>query len=260
MLHWGLTGAALLLFLYAVRLLFLSSRGTSNEAQQKLGCGFALAAALLWTYVIDHYFGRPWGAIRIGLGLLLVLPAVQALAKPERARILSAAIAVILAAVVAGPPLQEMWEKYGLDTRDPEVTELADRIAELEALQQELEQRRDSLQKLRGEVKAEIQAARASWSEIESDQALLERLEVLRRIDEEKARTDAGLAQIQARLPDLREAFAASADGGSLEPSGGSELDPLLKELEDAPSLEELSIVEQELRKQELRVLYEREF
>lgn len=260
MLNWGLTAAALLLFVYAVRTVFLSSKGEGDGGRQKLGCGFALVAAALWIWVLNRYLEDPWRAIRLGLGVLLVLPAVQAIAKPGGASILRAATGLVLGVVIAGPVVQDLWAEYGIDTRPKEQRTLAEKLDELEDLRVTLRDRRDALSELRASVKADIKASGKSWEEIQASPEWLKRLEVLRRIDEEAGKAEARLVQIDARLPELRAALAAAEAGRPEEPSVDSELDALLRALEAAPPLDELSIVEQHARKQELQALFEEEF
>ena len=259
MLHWGLTAAALLLFAYAIRTVFVSSKEEGDEKKQKLGCGFALVATLLWIYVLNRYLESPIGAIRIGVGALLILPAVQAIAKPEGARVIRAAIALILAVLISGPPLRDLWNTHVFDTRPAEVRELADKIEELEELDVNLRERVEALDALHADVRAEIRATGKDWEAVRADPALLQRLDVLRRIDEERTRAATNLAKVGQRLPELRAALERVEEGEAVSPAD-TELDRLLRSMEDAPSLDELSIVEQHARQKELQELFEKEF
>jgi len=259
MLHWGLTLAALLLFVYAVRTVFVSSKADGDGNKQKLGCGFAVAAALLWMYVLNQYLESPFNAIRIGLGALLVLPAVQAVARPQGARVVRAAVGLILAVLIAGPPLQGVWARFGPDGRSNEERALAGKLGELEELETTLRERATALDELSADVRAEIKATGKGWDEIQADPELLQRLDVLRRIEEERERVATNLAKVEQTLPELRVALERAAESES-EPEPDTELDQLLRSMENAPPLDELSIVEQHARQKELQELFEKEF
>lgn len=261
MLHWGLTAAALLLFIFAVRTLFLSSKGEENKDQQKLGCGFAVVAAALWIYVLDHYLDDASGAIKIGIGVLLVLPSVRAIARPKGAPIIAAAAGLVLAVLIAGPEVQKLWQEHGLDLRPAKQVVLSERIEEAEALREEYAGRLADLTELRGAVKAKIGSAVGSWQEVQKDPELLDQLQLLQRIDEEIETADSALATIDAYLPEMRAALEAlEREEVEQPPTGESELEQLLQELQDAPPIDELPLGEQYERKQELQELFEREF
>lgn len=259
MLHWGLTAAALLLFVFAVRTVFVSSKAGGDDKQQKLGCGFAVAAALLWIYVLNHYLASPMSAIRIGVGALLILPAVQAIAQPKGARVLRAALGLILAVFIAGPPLQGVWARFGPDGRSSEQRALAGKLEELEELQTTLLERAAALDELSADVRAEIKRTGKGWDEIQADPELLQRLEVLRQIEQERTRVATNLEKVEQRLPEVRAALARAEESDSV-PEADTELDQLLRSMEDAPPLDELSIVEQHARQKELQDLFEKEF
>ena len=199
MLHWGLTAAALLLFIYAVRTLFLSNKGAGDQGKEKLGCGFALVATALWVYVLKHHLDDPWRAIRLGLGLLLVLPSVRAIARPRGAPILAAALGLVLAVVIAGPVVRSLWAEHGPDLRSTEERDLAERIEEFEELRAEYAERLAGLEELHGQVKAEIRARSSRWEEVLADPELLARVELLRRIEKETTAARTALVTIDAR-------------------------------------------------------------
>lgn len=261
MLHWGLTAAALLLFVFAVRTIFLSSQGEEDKGRQKLGCGFAVVAAALWIYVLDHWLDDASGAIRIGIGVLLVLPSVRAIARPRGAPILGAAVALVLAVVIAGPQVRALWQQHGLDFRPAEQRELENRIEEVERLRVEYGERRSQLETLRNELRAEIGGAAKSWSDVEKDPELLDRLRLLKHVEEELETADGALSTIAAYLPEMRaELDALEKKEAGAPPSDAAKLDALREELRDAPPIEALPLGEQYERKQELQELFEREF
>ncbi len=258
MLHWALTAAALLLLIFAIRTLFISSRG-EDDGQQKLGCGFALIAALLWMYVLDHYLEDPKVAIRLGLGVLLVLPAIQALANPKGARILRAAVGLVLAVLIAGPPLAGLWNEYGPDQRSAAQRVVAEDIADLEQLREQLLQELEAFDQLRAEVRAKLQAGAKSWEELRADPDLMQSLGLLQRIDEQRLLLAADLAKVEQRLPELRAALERAEDAAQV-PTSTTELDALRKSLGGLPSLDDLSIVQKHAQEKELEQFFKSEF
>jgi hypothetical protein len=257
MLHWGLTAAALLMFAYAVRMLFVSSKAEGDKGKQNLGCGFAVVSAALWIYVLDHHLDDPWPAIRIGLGALLVLPAVQALAKPEGARILRAAVGLALAVVLAGPPLQDLWSKLQPDPRAAEEQEIDTKIEELEARIEPLSARGIRIDELRKQLRDEILATGKNWDELKDDKQALYRLSVIRELDEQRAEVRDALERLASRLRALSQAKAA-LQAGQEAPGWESEApdDALIRAMANVPPLDELPPVEQHLRRKELEELF----
>jgi hypothetical protein len=266
MLDWGLTAAALLLFLYAIRTLFVSSKEDGERKQQGLGCGFAIVAAGLWIYVLNRHLDDSLGAIRLGIGVLLILPAIQAIAKPQGARIVRAAGGLLLAVLIAGPVVRDLWAEHGIDLRPASERAFAEKIEALEALRGKHLAREGELRELRDRVKGEIGASGKSWEEVQADSGLLEKVDLIRLIDEELAEVASALAGIDSRLPELREALREIEEGGTEErgteeaSTAGSELDSWIEEMEKAAPLDELPIVEQHVRKMELQRLFEEEF
>lgn len=261
MLRWALTAAALLTFLYAVRVVFLSGKDSGHQ-REKLGCAFGLVAAGLWAYVLGDYLGSFWPGVRVGLGLLLVLPAVQALAKPKGGPILRGVVGLILAILIAGPVVQDLWGRYGPDGRPSHVVALENKISEMRDLLGLLEERERGLSEMRSDLRAEIAGLGASWEELQGKDEAMQRLEVLRKVEEQLSKLRPGLVKLRDRIP-LLEAQLAEVERTSEEPpepEGDPVIDALMKELEAAPELKDLSIVEQYAREKELQALYEEEF
>ncbi|MCB9915332.1 MAG: hypothetical protein H6828_09305 [Planctomycetes bacterium] len=256
MLDWGLTAAALLLFLYAVRASWVAQR---EGKESGLGCGFGVVACALWAWVLRRHLDDPWPAVRIALGVLLVLPAVGALARPKGAKILQAALALVLAVVLAGPPLVEVWHRYGPDPRSARERELDDAVAEFETLRGDLELRHDALETLRGEERAALQAAGKSWDEVRADPDALQHLALLQRIDAELAAVRDDLAQVEAHLVDLRAARERGEPEAAISKEE-AQLQALRASLRDATPLDELGVVEKHALEAELHDLYDSEF
>lgn len=151
-LDWGLTAAAVLMLLFAIRVLM------AKEGKDQLGCGFGIATALLWMWVLRRQLDDLplYDAGRVGLGVLLVLPAAKALAQPKGARLIGAAISLVLAFVVAGPVVSRLWSQHKPDIARTRVEVLQDQVSELDATLAErlgyLDQVRERLNELEVEV------------------------------------------------------------------------------------------------------------
>lgn len=259
MFHWALTAAAVLALLYAVRVLFSSAK-QRDAARQRLGFGFSVAAAGLWIYVLRHHLGDFGLAVRLAGAVLLTLPAVSALASPARANIMRALLGLFLAVLLAGPAVQQLWTQYGPDTRPAHVQQLETKLEQVRTLRIELEQQQSTLTTLRTSTVAELQSLGKSWAELENNPAALAKLELLSAV-----RND--LAKLEQSLGDLRNdetRLTAAMEAGDQERVSESldrvdEIEHLRRELEDQSTAKDSSLVEQHLRTQELREVYDQE-
>ena len=100
-LDWAMLAAGLLLFLNAVRLSFGGERGDGDNKKRSLGCGFGLVASLVWAYSFQKLFGSWWSGFRLSVGIALILPAIAAIANPDRGRLIRALVALIVGALLA---------------------------------------------------------------------------------------------------------------------------------------------------------------
>ncbi len=263
-LHWALTAAALLLFLIAILNLFSGLRSKDGQGKQGMGCGFALLAALLWSYVLGQYFGDWKDGLRVSVGVLLVLPAVAAVARPGKASLCGSVLGLILGVVLAGPVVQRWWQQeYG--ERDKK-------------LAIEVEERIDSLKALRMQIGAELQRLRVdeqnmaleleardygSFEEMTADEAAVSQLEEWGRVRELIVDGQDRLDALDSRIPALetqlqllrRETETREGFGDELS---GEELDGLREELLDEGDLKAPGIGEDYEREVRLRELFDK--
>ena len=200
MFHWALVAAAILMLLIAVRTLFVSSK---KDAKGKLGWPFAIVAVGLWIYVLRDHLGELGPAVRVGLGILLVLPAVQAVADPGKMRLVRAVGGLILAVLIAGPVVQRMWDDYGLDTRPRSVQKLEQGLDEWRDLRDDLMARRQQWAAHEAQVKSEIKAYGSSWDEIQDNPEALEKVELLSEVRKKLSETDSAIAKVENKLAEL---------------------------------------------------------
>ena len=130
MFDWGLTAAAVLMLLFAIRAV------TSSEGKERLGCGFGLVTALLWIWVLRHHLPDfdVVDAARVAIGILLVLPAARALKQPKGG-VVMAAVALVLAFVIAGPVVARLWKDHKPDIARTKIERLEDRCRHAEPRQ-----------------------------------------------------------------------------------------------------------------------------
>jgi hypothetical protein len=235
MLDYGLIAAAALMLLFALRAL------TNKESRDSLGCGFGLITALLWMWVLRRQLDEfPLiDAGRVGVGILLVLPAAKALAQPKGARIVMAGISLILAFVIAGPVVSRLWSEHKPDIVRTRIEVLSDQIQELDTV---LSERRGYLDQvalkhseLRGSVsESKVDSADiASHPEIERKLAAILRLEpILEQLRSEVDGLEMRLEESNAALEDARRSPIEA------EPEPEDLLRIYLDGLEELPALE----------------------
>jgi hypothetical protein len=142
-LSWALTAAAVLLVLYALRVVTQDRDPEKPGSKAGLGCGFFFLACLLWSLAAHDWVGGWLNAFRLGLGVFVATPAIGALTKPHGARLFLGVIGLVLGIVLAGPVIKDLVvevqqaKTVGLqeeldELRGKELT-LAARVAEWEA-------------------------------------------------------------------------------------------------------------------------------
>ncbi len=257
MIHWALTAAAVLTLLFAIRVLFASSKG-GNAGREKLGFGFSVVAAGLWIYVLRHHLGELGPAIRLGAGPLLVMPAVSAIARPARAQIIRATGGVILAVLIAGPVVSDLWTDYGPDTRSKTVRQIEAQLEEARSLRSELTSRLATYNTLEANTKAELQAFGSDWKAVEGNPEALRKLELLAAVRLKVDEARGTLAKLDSRTKRLNEALESGQEGAAPEQTQPeSELERIKRQLEQEGESADIGIVEQHMQAQKLRALFE---
>ena len=99
---WIMLALGLFLVLYTVAFLVRPKGSTGRDG---LGCGFVLLAGLVWSIALAQYVGSRGAGLRLGFGAALILPALVALFKAGRARIVPAALCFIAGILVASSAL-----------------------------------------------------------------------------------------------------------------------------------------------------------
>jgi hypothetical protein len=253
-LSWAMTAAAVLLMLYALRVV-LQGRDPEKPGQQAgLGCGFFFLACLLWSLASHDWVGGWWNAFRLGLGIFLVTPAIGALTKPHGARLFIGVVGMILGILLAGPVVKQLALGYQ-DHQDS-----APRLA-LEARAGELREAQATLTVAVAQLQAELvglttslqQTDHVDFASFSTDPAALASLERLGKVEQLIDLARSRLAQVTSDLELAEDALAKDVEQ---EEEAG-----LLKVLgvhdSDAPSEDDLTPVEVYAKQKRLQVLFE---
>ena len=250
-LSWALTAAAVLLVVYALRVIMQDRDPEKPGKKAGLGCGFFFLACLLWSLAAHRWVGGWLDAFRLGMGIFLATPAIGALTKPHGARLLLGVIGLVLGIVLAGPVVKDL------------VTQVEQR--ETVQLPEELEQLKDRESKLAGVL--------AGWEEerltlagglqaggyndfaaLQADPAALANLERLSKVEHLLEQGQATLTQLQSRVRDVEDLIALKGD----EAEADELADLLGSDVRlTAPTEADLTPVEEYARQKRLEALFE---
>jgi hypothetical protein len=258
-LSWALVATALFFFFFAVLQLWRSARAPEGKKEkERLGCGFALVAFLVWTFAFGRILGGFTDGVRLALGLVLLLPVVHALAQPSGAKILRSALALFVAILLAGPVVLELARRLDRSEHEAVQAELEARVAELRAALAGLDEDLARLAAEREELRARI--AESGSGDFESlDADALARLRRLSELDGLLATTQARADALRAELPRLEADVERLRLGGSA--LSGPELESMRNRPSEPPPSEGGPVsVEELLEREKLRELYEEEF
>lgn len=253
-LDWGMTAAAVLLFLFGIRAL------VSKDGRKSLGCSYGIASGLIASWLLKDELGGFQNGLRIGLALLLLLPAVKALAEPVGKNILIAAASLVVAFVVVDEPARQVWNRYapGAPSRS---RELSDALGELRANIESLSERRAKLAAMEDDFRARVEASgpdRAARLESDEGRKALSGLQKVRQL---ASATEARIRVMELKADEVEQRLADLERGGEALDAAESdpELDLLLREVEGT-SLQEDDVIEQYLEQKKLEALYDEEF
>jgi hypothetical protein len=253
-LNWALDAAALLLVLYAIRVLAQDPDEKYPQGRAKLGCWFFFLACILWSLASAPWVGGYWSALRLGLGVFLLVPAVAALIKPHGGRLVMGAIALIVSVLLAAPVVQELVGRWR--TANSPVSELETRIDQLTEYESALVLAIEGWEEARVESRATVVAAGAAdFSGLEGDPAALAALERMAELEQFLDLTRTRLEVVRTHM---------TQTGTELERIRQDELAdrldlPVLERYAPATP-EELAPLLEYADKKRLQALYEREF
>ena len=261
-LSWALFATAALLFVFAIRFTFRGNRSASGNTKRSLGCGFGLVATVVWTLALSELIGDLWVAARLAVAVMLLLPVVEAIARPEGARTMRAAVALVLAALLAGPVIGGAWDELRRPESESTWEDLEQRIAEQERSLTRVEEHSEQLREEREELVDDIRdAGHANFDEAVGDTATLHLLEELadldRLLEQNAARAEqlrSGIPEAQSMLRRLRRRLDAQETVG--DAATREEVESMLAEMEREP-VAGPATVETLVERERLRDLFE---
>lgn len=244
----GITAGAVLLLVYAARTM------VSKEGKAQMGCGFAVAAAVLWSLALGRRIPNftTQDGLRLAAGALLLLPAFRVLFQHGKASVVSGAVGLVLASVIAGPVVQRYLDEAGI-VRGPRTTE-----EQLAATDEDIER----LQQLRAQLTGDMLTRKQRVTERgHADAAALaadpESMQLMREYAEFKTR----ITDLDARLSTLRaeRAKLAAAEADSTRTLTEIQLDQIRREVIEASDVNDKSALEIFTEQKELLDLFEKE-
>lgn len=253
----ALYGAAGLLVLYALRVVFQKKDPEHPGAEARLGCGYFFLACALGGLASRDLVGGWVNAARLGTGVFLAAPALGALTKPHGSRLFLGVVGLFLSAFVAGPVVKDIWTGVEERIEGGPRLELEDAIAQMETRRDEIDGRLDDWRtrdlELRQLIKQKGFADFDALSEDPEGLKMLQELEVtqatIAAAEGEVAKLDAKIEEARAKLAQLEAAGAQAEEETELD-----------LDLPDLSGDEYLTPVEEYVRQKELEALFEQEF
>lgn len=248
-LSWALTAAAVLLVVYALRVITQDRDPDKPGKKAGLGCGFFFLACLLWSLAAHQWVGGWLDAFRLGMGVFLATPAIGALTRPHGARLFLGVVGLVLGIVLAGPVVKDLLtqvEQRETVQLSEELERLTDNEARLAGALADWEEERLSLA---GGLQAE---GHDGFDAVQADPAALANLERLLEVQ-------GLLEQGRSRLSQVRKAIRGIEDQVALK-GEEAEADDLAEHLGldvEAPTEADLTPVEAYARQKELQALFE---
>lgn len=128
---WALTGAAILLVVYALRVIMQDKDPEKPGAKAGFGCSFFFLACLCWSLAAHRWVGGWLDAFRLGMGLFLMWPAIRAITKPHGLQLLVGVMGLVGGILLAGQPLVDLVNS-NRDSLDNDLVELQEKEDALE--------------------------------------------------------------------------------------------------------------------------------
>jgi len=251
---WAMMALGLFLVLYTVAFLV---RPQGEKGKNTLGCGFVIAAGLVWSIALTQYVGSSSAGVRLGFGAALVLPALATLFKGGK-RIVPAAISFVLAILIASSAIPSLKERIRPSEARTEAIDIAKQVEtirlQIEKREAQLNSLRAAESRLKGELKAlSVSDFDAAMANPEAKRIIEELAEVkrLRSGAEPKLqREQAALKKLESELRRAKRRAEADALGDDIDTDA-------LTEILDEEDITSPSTVEDYAEREAMRALFE---
>ncbi|MDP6631134.1 MAG: hypothetical protein QGH42_11570 [Kiritimatiellia bacterium] len=179
----AMLGLGLFLVLYTIAFLLRPAADGTGTKKDSLGCGFVFLAGLVWSLALTSYLGDRGAGFRLGFGGALILPALVAIFRPGRKRIVHAAVLFVVAVILASSASPKLKKRIRPDAA-------LTRLEEMRSAEQD--------------VSARVEKARLLAKELEADRATLAREVKSRGVaDFEAAAKDPDLMRLLKELAEI---------------------------------------------------------
>ncbi len=246
------SAAAVLLFLFAARSFVMGSN------REPLGWGFGVASGLILAYLVRDKVGGFDNGIRIGIGILFVLPALHALVDPRSTSIFSAVIGLVLAFAIAGNPVRDLVSSLGPPTPQSELSIVQEQVQHFERQKSRAQEILRELVLKKEELKREIKALNLR------DEALLDhpKTQLLATTLEAQEKWEEALVIIDGELQAKRLRVQAIEAGMEIErmTTDNPELVDLFEDLESQNSNpQDLDLIDKTIYRERMREILDKE-
>jgi hypothetical protein len=258
-LGWAMLALGFFLVLYTVA--FLVRKGESGR--EKLGCGFVLLAGLVWSIALTQFVGSSQHGLRLGFGAAFVLPALAALFKGGRKKIVPAAVFFIAGILLASSSLPALKERVAPSKARTTALDMSKGVQALRSRIQKRDEHLASLRaadaRLKGEIKRlDVTDFEAAMSNPEARRVIEELSEVTRLRKSAEANQDSDRIALKKLESELRRAERrAQADAMVQAEEQDEKLDALLSEVTADDGMVSPSTVEAYSEREAMRTLFD---
>ncbi len=246
------SAAAVLLFLFAARSFVVGSN------HEPLGWGFGLASGGILAYLVKDHVGGFGNGLRLGLGILLALPALRAIVDPKSTSILTAVFSLLIAFAVAGNPAKKLIQAYGPETATSDLVRTQNELGKLEKQRDRAREILDELSLQKDEIKRELKSLDLS----NDDLAKHPRMQLLASTVEAKDKWESALVVIEKEVQARTIRIQALEAGIEMDRMGqeNPELADILREMESGPvDLKNMDLLQRTVHQDRMRKIIEKE-
>ena len=267
LLGWILVGFGVLLAASAFFTIVRAARGDKKgrRVQESIGCGFIMLAGFVWGYGFGLLLMDWSRGLRVGFGLAFLLSAVATAVRPTRGALMRGLVPLVLSALLLGPVLPELLDRFSGEEVQAWKTKLEQRAAKLDEKLSAAEQYAATLSREQSELEGKLDAhAGKTFEALSRDPEGLTRLRELAEVRELREATSERVAELRSSKERVESALrrvrrlSIAEDVLDMEISE-AEIREILEESQQ-PLRTGVGTVEKHLETARLKELFEEEF
>ncbi|MEZ5973598.1 MAG: hypothetical protein R3F33_14725 [Planctomycetota bacterium] len=246
------SAAAVLLFLFAARSFVTGSN------REPLGWGFGLASGIILAWLLKEPLGGFGNGLRLGLGILLVMPALHALVDPGKSSVVSAIVGLFMAFAVARGPVNHLRRTLGPETPATQLVAVQNELATLGEQRVRVKKTLSELVLRKEELKREIRSLGLGEKELLKHP----KVSLLAALVETQAKWDRTLVQLDSLIQAKELRLQALQANLEMDRMGqdNPELRDLLQGVDSDPlDPDQMGLIERSIHQDRLREILERE-